>query len=105
MFANAAARVQLSNLLTQADRLSLYWTSRYVKQFYRGWESLGLAEYKQVVPAQLVHSIGIGYTVSGNNARISTNVELTNLTDEPTYDFFGVQRPRRALYAKTTLEL
>ena len=105
VFANASARVQLSDVATRGDRVSLYWTMRYVKQFYRGWESLGLAEFKQFVPAQLVHSIGLGYVVSGPNGRISTNIELSNITDETTYDFFGVQRPRRALYAKTTLEL
>ena len=105
VFANASARVQLSDVAATGDRISLYWTMRYVKQFYRGWESLGLAEFKQFVPTQLVHSIGLGYVVSGAVGRISTNIELSNITDEATYDFFGVQRPRRALYAKTTLEL
>jgi hypothetical protein len=35
----------------------------------------------------------------------TSSLELQNLTNEPAYDFFGVQRPGRAVYAKSTLEL
>lgn len=103
-FANGEARVQLGDVATPGDRASLSWTTRYVHEFYRSWESLGLREWKQVIPSQLVHSIGLGYVVRSQAATITTSVELQNVGDVVTYDYFGVQRPRRAFYAKATAE-
>ena len=42
---------------------------------------------------------------SFNGGTITTTVEIQNLADEPVYDYFGVQRPGRAFFLKTTAEL
>jgi TonB family protein len=104
-FVNGSAQLQFHDVVVPRDRIALFWTTRYVHSFFRGWESVGLREYKQVVPAQVVHTIGVGYMAHGGSGTITTTVEVQNLADEPVYDYFGVQRPGRAFFLKTTAEL
>jgi TonB family protein len=104
LFANASARLQLRRLFAPGDELSLTWNTRYVHKYFRGWESVGAVEFKQVIPAQLVHGVGLGYLVRGDHGSLSTTLEVQNLTDAPVFDLFGVQRPGRAFFGKTTAE-
>lgn len=104
LFANGSARLQFRQVLAASDEVALTWTTRYVHEYFRGWESVGLVRFKQVIPAQLVHGAGLGYLVRAEYGTVSSNFEVQNLSDEPVYDFFGVQRPGRAFYLKTTLE-
>jgi TonB family protein len=104
LFATGSARVQRRGVFAPRDEIALAWTTRYVHGFFRGWESIGLRDFKQVVPAQLVHSIGIGY-LARDRGSLSTTLEIQNLTDEPVFDFFGIQRPGRAFFVKTAAEL
>lgn len=101
-FANASARFQLSGVATSKDQLSLFWYTRYVHEYYRSWESIGSSAYKLSVDGQLIHSASLNYTVSGRLAKLSFTAEVQNLSDARAYDFFGVQRPGRAFYFKTT---
>lgn len=105
LFANASARLQLQGVLAPRDEVGLTWTTRYVHEYLRGWESVGLAEYKQRIPAQVVHGVGLAYLVRGQRASLSTTLEVQNLTDERVFDFFGVQRPGRSFFVKTAAEL
>jgi vitamin B12 transporter len=105
LFSNASARFALDAVAVSDDTLSLTWYTRYVHEFYRGWESVGLREYKQVVPSQFLHSVALTYLVDGEPAVLGFTAELENLTDTKAYDFFGVQRPGRAFYFKVTAEL
>jgi vitamin B12 transporter len=105
LFGNATARLQFRGVVAPRDEISLTWNTRYVHEYFRGWESVGLVEFKQVIPAQAVHGVGLGYLVQSDRARLSTSLEIQNLSDEPTFDFFGVQRPGRAFHLKTTAEL
>jgi hypothetical protein len=75
-----------------------------VHSFFRGWESVGLRDQKQVIPSQLLHTLGVGYLVRGDRVHVSTTLEVSNLTDEPAFDFYGLQRPGRAFYLKTALD-
>jgi vitamin B12 transporter len=102
LFANASARLQFRGVAAPRDEVALTWTSRYVHEYFRGWESIGLREFKQTVDSQLVHTIGLGYVIKSDRATVSSTVEVQNVTDEAVFDFFGVQRPGRALYLKTT---
>lgn len=102
LFGNATARLQLRGALAAHDEISLTWNSRYVHEYFRGWESVGLREYKQTIDSQLVHTVDVGYLVERGEANLSTNLEVQNLTDEVVFDFFGAQRPGRAFYAKVT---
>ncbi|HKU42419.1 MAG TPA: ligand-gated channel protein, partial [Polyangiales bacterium] len=104
LYANASARVQLQRVFSARDEISLSWTTRYTHSFYRGWESLGSRESKQVIAMQLLHGIVLGYVARSDHGSFSTSLEVQNITDQPAYDFIGVQRPGRAFYFKTTAE-
>jgi vitamin B12 transporter len=104
-FANAAATLQARGVATEHDQLALLWNTHYVHEFFRGWESAGLRAYKDVIETQLVHTVGVDYLVNGDPVALSFTVEVQNLTDQPAFDFYGVQRPGRAFYIKTTAEL
>lgn len=113
-FGNASARVQMRNAFAAQDEISLTWNSRYVHSFFRTWESIGQPEFKPEIPSQFVHSVALGYLVrpapqaepGAGKAAMSfgMTVEAQNLTDEAVYDFFGVQRPGRAFYVKTSAD-
>jgi TonB family protein len=105
LFANASAQLEFDRVLVARDAVSLDWNSRYVHEFFRGWQTLGLLESKDVIASQLLHSLALTYRVDGRAAALSTTLEVQNLTDQPAFDFFGVQRPGRAFYFKTTLEI
>jgi vitamin B12 transporter len=104
LFANGSARLQFRRVAAARDELSLVWNTRYVHEFYRGWESVGASSFKQVVPAQLLHSLGLTYLTRGDLVTLAFTGEAQNLTNQQAFDFFGVQRPGRAFYFKTTLE-
>lgn len=104
LFGNADARVQLPRVLDARDELSLFWNSRYVHEYFRGWESVGLREFKQTIDAQLVHSAGATYRVEGAALASSATAEVQNVTNEAVFDYFGVQRPGRAFFVKGTVD-
>ncbi len=98
------ATLRTRDLARHGDELSVFASSRYVQQFFRGWESLGRRELKDVVPSQLVHGLGVTYAQHGAHAG-SVTLEVQNLTDTRAYDSFGVVRPGRALFVKLGVEL
>jgi vitamin B12 transporter len=104
-FANGSARFQLRDVATSNDELALTWTTRYVHAFYRSWESIGQRSLKKVIDAQLVHAIALVYLVRGDARTISHALEIQNLTDARVFDYFGAQRPGRAVYYKLVIEL
>lgn len=101
LFASWGARLRFSKLIFRNDELEPFYAGRYVHRFLRGWESQGLPAFKQVVPSQLTHNIGISYTLHGR-VTVTTTFEVQNLSDARIYDVFGVQRPGRAFYFKVT---
>ncbi len=104
LFANGSARLQYREAAAPNDELALTWNTRYVHEFFRGWESAGLRRFKQTVDAQLTHAISLTYAVAGEPLGLSFAGEVQNLTDAQVFDFFGVQRPGRAFYFKTTAQ-
>jgi vitamin B12 transporter len=103
LFGNALARLQKRDFVVPRDELALIWASRYVHEFYRGWEGLGTN--KLSVSSQLVHSLALTYLVKSDLTTLSFTCEVQNLTDERAFDFFGVPRPGRAVYFKATASL
>ncbi|MEM9490804.1 MAG: TonB-dependent receptor, partial [Myxococcota bacterium] len=103
--ANGAARLRLPTAITANHDVTLIWNTRYVHEFFRTWESIGLVEFKQVVPSQLLHALALTYLIKRDSFALSVTGEVQNLTDQTSFDFFGVQRPGRAVYLKTTAEL
>jgi outer membrane cobalamin receptor len=104
LFANGSARLQFRGVSVPSDELAFVWTTRYVHEFFRGWESVGRRDRKPMVPSQLLHGLALVYLVRGNPTTLSFTGEVQNLTDADAFDFFGVQRPGRAFYFKTTAE-
>jgi outer membrane cobalamin receptor len=104
LFANLSARLRRTSLLRAGDEATLSVTSRYVHGFFRGWESQGLREDKQKVPAQLTHALALTYALPVRPA-VSGTLEALNLTDARTFDFFGAQRPGRSFFFKLNMEL
>ncbi len=100
--ANASASYRLPKLAQTNDELSFFWNARYVHEFFRGWESAGLREFKQVVPTQVVNNAGFTYKLPTGKASHALTVEIQNLANARVYDNFGVQKPGRAVYAKLT---
>ncbi|WP_437293223.1 TonB-dependent siderophore myxochelin receptor MxcH [Sorangium sp. So ce426] len=103
LFANASLRLQFSGVNAVNDELSLTWNTRYVHDFFRGWESAGFRKDKQIIDSQTIHSIALTYLVR-SVVQVSSSMELQNLTDARAYDFFGAQKPGRALFFKGTVE-
>ncbi len=103
LFANLAARLRLLQLAAPGDELSLGWSARYVHAFYRGWESAGRREDKQLIEAQLLQSAVLTYLLRWDWT-VTASFEVDNLTDTKAFDFFGAQKPGRAFYFKGTLE-
>lgn len=103
LFANAAAQFQLAHVATSRDRLSLGWHTRYVHTFFQFWESAGTRDSKLMIPSQLLHSIAVSYVV-GRDRILTFTGELSNVTDERAFDFYGAQRPGRAVFFKSTAE-
>lgn len=103
LLASGGARLRRADVLGSGVELWAEWATRYVHRFYRGWESAGRRDSKQVVPSQLVHTVLIGASRPGRPL-VTATAELHNLTDARAYDFFGVERPGRAFFFKLTAE-
>lgn len=103
-WANGHVRLKGQALVVPRDELSLTWYLRCVHGFLRTWESYGNKGPEDVIPDQLTQTLALTYGVHASEARnLAFSVEVDNITDELVYDFFGVQRPGRAFYAKFTL--
>jgi vitamin B12 transporter len=98
--ANWGAGLRFASLGFKGDALEPFYVGRYVHDFFRGWESQGLREYKQVIPAQASHGLGITYSVERAKGKASVTLETQNVTAADLFDFVGVQRPGRAYQLK-----
>jgi vitamin B12 transporter len=105
LYGSWGAHLLFSKLLAKRDELEPYYVGRYVHEFYRSWEGQGDPRFKQVVPMQVTHTLGVTYSNGHRLGRYSFNFEAQNLGDAQVFDFFGVQRPGRSYYGKLTAEL
>lgn len=103
-FANLMLQYSLPSVFNNADRLKLFLGNRYVHEFYRGWESVGLKQYKDIIPSQLTQNAGFTYQLPFASQQTSITGEVQNLTNAKVYDFYGVQKPGRAFYIKITTQ-
>jgi outer membrane cobalamin receptor len=105
LFGSWGARLRFEHVLDERDVIEPFYHGRYVHEFYRGWESVGLRSSKQTVDSQLTHAAGVSWSVTREFASATFTLELDNLTDAKAFDNFGVQRPGRAFYLKVTGEI
>lgn len=103
--ASWGARLRFTGFPGKDDALEPYYNGRYVHPFYRGWESQGLKEFKQVVDAQVLHSGGVTWSLSEGFGRVTTTAEVDNFTSAKAFDNFGVEKPGRAYYFKVAAEI
>jgi outer membrane cobalamin receptor len=105
LFGSWGAALRLRALLWKRDRLEPFYQGRYVHEFFRSWESVGLREFKQTVPRQVSHDLGVTYSVPLGRSSISGTLEVLNVGDAKLYDTFGVQRPGRSYFLKLMAQL
>ncbi|MEZ4324503.1 MAG: TonB-dependent receptor [Polyangiales bacterium] len=105
-YLEGAGEVELgvNGLVRDRDRLTAVWGFRYTHAFYLAYESRGTSGAQLTIPAQLVMHAALRYVASYGARTLSTVIEAQNLTDTAVYDFFGVQRPGRAVYAKLVID-
>lgn len=94
---NTNLRYNTFDFLQKDSRASFYYNIGYVHEFYREWESLGGAG-KNIIPTQLVHSLGLSYTFPTNH--ITLSFDIKNITNEQVFDNWALQKPGRACYFK-----
>ncbi|WP_395850791.1 TonB-dependent siderophore myxochelin receptor MxcH [Cystobacter fuscus] len=102
--ANGTARLQASGLMSARDELSLTWHLRYIHTFSRAWEGVGITNPKMQIPTQLLQSLALSYVTRASAWTLGWTVDVQNLTDTLAFDFYGVQRPGRSIFAKLTVE-
>ncbi|MBK8234527.1 MAG: TonB-dependent receptor [Deltaproteobacteria bacterium] len=101
--ANAHGQLLLTEFVATGDSLALDWTTRYVHGFFRGWESAGTTAFKQRVPPQVLHGVGVSYVVARRRWEVATALAVRNLLDARAFDYVGVQLPGRAFQARVTV--
>jgi vitamin B12 transporter len=100
LFGSLGLRGRLAGLPDASDTLEPFYFARWALPFFRGWESQGALDSKQVIPGQLVHTVGITYSLVRPTFKVSTTIELQNVFDATVFDVFGAQRPGRAFFLK-----
>jgi TonB family protein len=105
LFGSWAARLHFEQVLDERDAIEPYYHGRYVHEFFRGWESVGIVSSKQTVDSQVTHAAGVSWRVTRDFASVTSTFEVDNLTNAKAFDNYGVQRPGRAFYLKVTGEL
>ena len=108
LLANAKATFRLGDVFATGDQVALSWNSRYVHSFYLMWESLAQnASSRLTLDDQLSHALAVTYRIANleQGQTLLVTLEGQNLTNADLFDFYGVQRPGRAFFAKVTLDL
>lgn len=105
LFASWGAELNFDEPLWSEHQLSPFYQARYVHGFAVGWESVGVAQFRREVPAQLSHTVGVTYGLKVAAARLHATVEVQNLTDALLYDYFGMPRPGRLIFGRIVAEL
>ncbi len=96
LFGNGELRYTKQGFMGTNSKLSTWWSSSYVHEFFLFWAVDGNKDLKNVIPKQFIQNAGISYTLPNN--RLTITFEGTNLFDQKAFDNFSVQRPGRAFF-------
>lgn len=98
LFGNADVSASFKNVLKKGNSLTVGYNMLYVNSFWLYWPSLGTAssEYKNGVPTQIAHDMNFVYSLK--NGRYNISLEARNITDQPIFDNFSLQKPGRGFY-------
>jgi homoserine trans-succinylase len=102
-FGNWGLRLRVP--LRSDQSLEPFYRGHYTHEFFRSWESLGDPSFKNVIPTQVSHDLGLTWLVQTNWTAVFSTLEVCNVTNAALFDFYGVQRPGRAVYLKVTGEI
>jgi vitamin B12 transporter len=105
LFASWGGHLDWTRVFSRQDRLSPFYYGRFVKGFYRSWQSLGRPEWKLSVPDQVTHNLGLTWSHGSEDMFVTVTLEVDNLTNAKVFDVYGAQRPGRAFFLKLTGEL
>lgn len=98
LFGNADLSITLPGLFHPHNELMVDYAVNYVHEYFLSWPSLGSKSSKSIIPAQLSHTISVGYSLQ--DKRYQLTLECSNLTNEKLYDNYLLQKPGRAFYVK-----
>jgi len=99
LFGNADVSASLRDFGKKGNNLTIGYNLLYVHAFYLYWPSLGgrsTTDDKKVVPMQLAHDLSFVYSLK--NGRYNISLEAKNITNEPLFDNFSLQKPGRGFY-------
>ncbi|UBM58736.1 carboxypeptidase-like regulatory domain-containing protein [Marinilongibacter aquaticus] len=115
-FANLGANTHFGNLISERDRLQLFYHFQFVREYYLDYIPeknepsgfLGLwgranLNAPNIIPNQVNHSFGAVYTP--NFDRISISVQVKNIFNRALYDNFRVQNAGRSLHVKANYRI
>lgn len=94
---NTNARYKFNNLFQKNSQLNIYWSTRFVHEYFRSWENIGAYD-KDVIPTQFVNNIGATYRFP--DQKIALSLDLKNLFNEQVFDNYALQLPGRGIYLK-----
>ncbi|MEM6736238.1 MAG: TonB-dependent receptor plug domain-containing protein [Bacteroidota bacterium] len=103
-FANSGASYRWSSVFKEQDEMSFFANARFVNEFFRGWESAGRRDTKQVIPSQFVQNTGLTHKVQLGELVTAITIEIQNVSNAKVFDFFGVQKPGRSYFFKMTTQ-
>ncbi len=86
------------DLKTKDLQFAIFWSGRYVHQFYLTWEKLGNAATKNVIPSQFIQDLNL--ECSWKKGKYNLAASLNNFTNTKAYDNFNIQKPGIAFYVK-----
>lgn len=95
-FGNANIQYNPVKFLWKKMKWSVWYSMRYVNEFYLFWEGDGNKGSKNIIPNQ--YSGNIGGTLTEKDGKYSLTLECQNIFNDKLYDNFRIQKPGRAFY-------
>ncbi len=103
LFADSDVTLTWRNAFRKGNTLAFTYDNHYLHGFSYYSELIGSNRSDYVVPSQFAHNLSLSYSVG--KGRYNVTLECRNLTDEPLYDNFRLQKAGRSFYGKVRINL
>ena len=90
------------DVIQKNSKVFAYYNFSYVGDYHRRPENIGQFN-KEIIPAQSIHSCGIGYSFPKET--LSVSLDFSNIFNEQVFDNFMLQKPGRAAFVKATYRI
>lgn len=104
-WANGQATLTHGQVFGPGDSANLDWNVSYVRGFPLSVGLRGDTELRLRVAGQTMHTAAVRYSIEGTTGTFSGAAEMNNVLDARAMDFYGVQRPGRALFLKLSFQV